>query len=508
MIMQRKKGEQLTIYDDVFPLGLGTNRFPVGASSTEKEIDRCAEIVLRALEMGVNYIDTAEWYAGGYAAEVLRRAFRQTKYPFQISTKALPRLKTADAVRKMAERHLTSMGIDRATDLLVCSVFSFDEFRKVMRPGGVYEGALRLKEEGIVDRITFSTHAPVNDIIRILKENVFAGVMISLSVLNGQIMRPVLDYAYEHGIGVAVMNPLGGGFIPKRKGQFSFLLNEQEDNIVQSALRFVKAHPAVKLVLAGPASVEQIEENIGAFTGENLEPDAHRLERVSKSLTALGHFCTGCRYCEPCPKGIPIPLLMQSRNALMFEPPQTYRRTDPELLRNIHMFRSLQSDWDYLPEIPENPCVQCGECERKCTQRLPIRDLVRDTYARMEYLSYSKKARRDRVDHLLHRKNYRKVAVWPAASPYGDLFIRFYRNEFGEPPFEFVYFNSSPSIYGRVIEGHRIFGPDDLLSVKPDCVLIASYTYKDEIAQSLEKYREQGIDIIKLHTEHDVPWFF
>ena len=48
------------VYDGVFPMGLGTNRFPLVMNAPEEEIDKAADMVVEALRMGVNYIDTAK----------------------------------------------------------------------------------------------------------------------------------------------------------------------------------------------------------------------------------------------------------------------------------------------------------------------------------------------------------------------------------------------------------------------------------------------------------------
>ncbi len=498
----------MTIYDHVFPLGLGTNRFPLSSLATEQEIEQSAEIVLQALNMGVNYIDTAMPYSNGHSSEVLRRALQRTSRPYRITTKLSSRLKTADAAQKSVESHLAALGIDHASDLMIWSIFSYAEFQEIMRPGGIYEGALQLKAQGIVDHLTFSVHASPNDMMQILKEHVFEGMMLSMSVLNATSMKPVLDYAAKEEIGVAVMNPLGGGFIPQKKEQFSFLCNDQEHSIIQAALRFVKSCPAVKIVVAGPASLQELTEDVEAFSSACSESAAQRQKRVFANLFELEEFCTGCRYCEPCPQGIPIPTLMQSRNALLFEPPAAYRCTDPDTLKNIQVFKRLNFEYSYLPETSENPCIRCGACEGRCTQKLKITEHLADIYKRMQRSSYSLEARRNRLDRLLHAKRYQKVAIWPGGTAYATFVVKSYRDFFGEPPFELVYFNSSPALYGQVIDGCQIYSPDDLAMVKPDCVLVISYTYQKEIAQALEKYDGFTFDILKLHTEHDVPWLY
>jgi len=498
----------MTIYDNVFPLGLGTNRFLVGAATVEQDLERAVEIVLRALDLGVNYIDTASTYSGGYATEVLRRALRRTDKSYRITAKVYPYVKTADATRRSVEEYLTALGICHASDFMVWSISSYAEFKSVMRPGGIYAGALKLKAEGIIEHIVCSVHAQPEDMIKILKENVFSGMMISMSALNSIVMQPVLECADEMETGIAVMNPLGGGFIPQKKDQFTFLLNECEDSIVQSALRFVKAQPAVKLVLAGPSTVKELEEDVKAFSAEDLESEEHRRNRVSAGLFTLSNFCTGCRYCEPCPKGIQIPLLMQCRNALAFEPPEAYRCTDPETLKNIQVFKRMDFEYHYLPETDENPCIECGQCERRCTQKLPVIENVADMFARIRQTRYSKKVRRDWLDQLLNQKGYQKVAIWPGGVPSGDLVVQTYQELFGNPPFEFVYFNSSLALHGKIVNGHQIYGPEDLLTIKPGCVLIVSYPYGRDIARSLEPYQDQGIDILRLYLDGDVPWLY
>ena len=498
----------MTIYDDVFPLGLGTNRLPTPTDCTEEEIGQAVDIVVQALNMGINYIDTAPSYSGGHASEVIRRALMQTKCCPRMTSKLTSRLKTECAARQAVESHMEMLGVSHISDVMVWSVFDYEEFEQLMRPGGIYDAARKMKDERICDHITVSVHAPTEDILKILKSDAFEGMMISMSALNAVIMEPVLDYAYEHGIGIAVMNPLGGGFIPQKQEQFQFLLGHSESNIVHAALRFLKAHPAIKLILAGAHSVRELKEDIEAFTEDTTEKGRDRWKRVSKHLTNMGDFCTGCHYCEPCPKGIRISFLMQAKNTRIFTPPEAYRCTDEEKLKDIQMFKRLNFDLGYIPENSENPCVHCGKCEQRCTQHLPIIDSIAKIYQKMEECGYSQEARRRRLDELLNGKDYKKVAIWPAGAAYAEFIVKTYLDYFGQPPFEFVYFNSSPALYGKTINGYQIHAPKELADINPDCVLIVSFTYGEEIYQDLIEKHRVKIDIAKLHQAGDVPWVY
>ena len=177
----------------------------------------------------------------------------------------------------------------------------------------------------------FFTHAPPEDIIKIIESGTFKGATISCSLLNAADMQPLLDAAQRHHLGVGVMNPLGGEVIARNADYFSFARNADNQSTVHAALRFSKAHPAVKIVLGGVHSIAEFDDSIRALTGEDSEPNPARPKRVLQGVANLKGFCTRCKYCEGCPKGIQTPLIMQARNALLYDPVAANNRSDEEL---------------------------------------------------------------------------------------------------------------------------------------------------------------------------------
>ena len=67
----------MTIFDDIFPLGIGTNRFLIKDKQDEEGLENAALLVANALNAGASYIDVAASYSRGFAAEVCRRAFKR-----------------------------------------------------------------------------------------------------------------------------------------------------------------------------------------------------------------------------------------------------------------------------------------------------------------------------------------------------------------------------------------------------------------------------------------------
>lgn len=500
----------MSVFSGFFPLGLGTSRLPVSGPNDAEGLEQSVEIVLRALELGVNYVDVGHNYSAGMAPRVLKEAFRRTKRPFSTMVKVqYGEDRTADDALRRAELHLTAMGLERARFFTCWSIWSWEDFQRIMEPGGIYEGAVKLKAEGVVEHICASLHAPPADMIRMIESGAFEGVTVSYSLLNAAQMRPVLDAAKARNVGVAVMNPLGGGLIAQNRAVFSFACCEPDGgDAVHAALRFAKAHPAVDIVLGGVSSTEELEDSAALFSAPDAEPPEARMERALSSLSGIQGFCTGCKYCAGCPKGIPTYALMKARNALLFDPAASYNRQGPEeLLYDLQIFRKLYYEAGWLPASGENPCVRCGKCERACTQKLDVIEGVSEIYRRAEQAGYTEAAHKARLEELLVGKGCRKVGLYPSGG-FSRLVIRLYREFFGEPAFEWVLFNSDEKTWGRTDEGHVIHAPQEIGELCPDMILVCTYRFEEEIARSLRPYAEQGILIEKLHRKGEVPWVF
>jgi len=496
------------VFKKQFPLGLGTTRFPVNGPKDIAGFEQSVQIVLRALEAGIDYIDIGHTYSDGMSLKVLREAFSRTQRPFSVTAKVqYTEDWTSDDARRRVETYLNAMGLEKAQYFTCWSIRSYHEFEQIMAKGGVYEGALKLKDEGIIDHICCSLHTPLSDMARIIESGAFEGATVSYSLLNAAQMQPVLDAALCKGVGVAVMNPLGGGLIPENPSNFSFACGEgDQGNTVHAALRFVKAHPAVDIVLSGAGSVEELEDSLSVFRQGDPEEPRTRMDRVLGRASSLEGYCTGCKYCAGCPQGIPTYALMQARNALLFSVTPSYNRQGPEeLLYDLQIFHSLWYDHDWHPDSDENPCVRCGRCEQACTQKLKIMDGVADMYRRAGQAGYTKQAHTERLRELLEGKGYQRVGLYPN-NTVSNMIMELCGEISGKPAFEWLLFNSNPEMWGRQWNGFTVHAPAEISELRPDMILVCSYRFEQEIAEELKSYEQKGIRIEKLHRERDVPW--
>ena len=82
--------------------------------------------------------------------------------------------------------------------------------------------------------------------------------------------------------------------------------------------------------------------------------------------------CTGCGYCQPCPRGVDIPTCFAAYNA-------SFSDGLASGMREYMMCTTLR-------KVRSNAglCVKCGKCEQHCPQHIPIRDMLDKVKRRME----------------------------------------------------------------------------------------------------------------------------
>jgi len=349
-------------------LGLGGMRF-------DPEDEQLAiNTVCRAVELGVNYFDTAPGYCNDYSEIFIGKAIasfpKEKQKEIYVSTKStIIADPTSDDVRKRIDSQLKKLKRDKIDFYNMWNIFDIDQFKRIMAPGGPYEGALKAKEEGLVDHICCSTHASGKDIVTMVKADVFEGYTMGYNILNHKYRKEGLKAIAAAGRAVITMNPLGGGMLTKDERRLSVLKDDESGSFISAALRFNLSHPEITVVLSGMKNIKEVEANVK--TVESVEgPDPQAIERLIKKFESLGEaFCTGCLYClEHCPEKIQINLYVEMWDRVRMKLPE-----DAERVYKIY----LNDEDRWLKGKRASDCIECGECEKHCTQRLPIRDYMK-----------------------------------------------------------------------------------------------------------------------------------
>lgn len=492
-------------FDDIFPIGLGCGRFPFPAPETYPvDFEAAVDLVLYAMERGVNYFDVGRDYSANKGFSVLKEAFRRTDKPFHVTVKvkSYDEHNTAGDYYKEALFVLNEMGLEKASHFLLWTLMDSRQFHRAIQKNSLYDTALRLKEEGRIEHIGTSVHMRPDDIIEVIDSGLFEFVLISCNLTNFLNMRRVLDRAWEKGVDILIMNPLYGGLIPENQELFEYAKIWKEETVVQAAVRALLSHPAVKCVLAGASSRRQLDEYLSAVTDPafNGQNKAERLQAVAENAAGSGSFCSYCRYCIDCPEKIPVAEIMNARNFLRKE--QDSRDFPTHLF-----FRTLGERFHVVLESSENPCVKCGQCERKCTQHLPIIRSVDESYQLAGKVCYDMQSRKERFDELLHGKGYRKVGFWPASAGTMKI-LGIYQSLFGGFPFEVCLFDSNTAFHGKEKFGYTVHAKEDAAKLGVDCILITSFGYGGRIYEQIRDLEETGINVKMLYRESDADWWW
>jgi predicted aldo/keto reductase-like oxidoreductase len=372
-----RTGEMVSI------LGFGCMRLPVVDGRQECiDVPRATEMVRYAIDHGVNYIDTAYPYhntyhravpdapgmsepfvahalAGGYREKVLLA----TKLPGWLVERR------ADMDRFLATQ-LQQLQTERI-DCYLLHGLNADGWRELSRLG-VLEFLDAAKKDGRIRYAGFSFHdglsafAPIVDAY----DWDFCQIQYNFMDVDFQAGAAGLEYAADKGMGVVIMEPLKGGRLagrPPAAVQTLWDTAPVRRAPVEWALRFVWDHPGVSLLLSGMSTIEQVIANVGsAAEGEarSLQPaELELIARVREAYRALPAVdCTGCRYCQPCPQGIDIPLVLSwLNNAILFDALETERT-------------NYGIEVDIARTAPASECIGCGQCEEACPQGLHVID--------------------------------------------------------------------------------------------------------------------------------------
>lgn len=347
----------------VSAIGFGGMRFTIG---DDGNIERNAELVRYAFDKGITYFDTAPGYCNDYSEKIYGAAFSTMKRDsFVVSTKCgLWNASDADEARARLEKSLQTMGLDYVDIYNIWSVKGMDDFNEYMKKGGIYEGMVKAKEEGLIRHLCITTHANSKDIAYFAESGLFDGVTLGYNAVNFAYRQGGVDACIEKKLGVVTMNPLGGGIIPQNPDYFSFIRRDMEDSIVVAALKFIVSQPGITVALVGFNNEREVDESLLATQNLYEMSDQYFSEHSKNLKENLNALCTTCGYCDECPSGVPIPKLMDSYNHYILSG------------NKQSIAGRAKGHWGMGVESAAD-CISCGHCETLCTQKLPIMERLK-----------------------------------------------------------------------------------------------------------------------------------
>ncbi len=351
-------------------LGFGGMRFD------PKDEERAIRTVHRAVELGINYFDTAPGYCEDKSETFIGKALAQLpkekKQSVYVSTKSHYMSEpAADDVRRRIDSQLKTLRLETIPFYSMWCIMDMKQFKTIMEPGGPYDGAVKAKDEGLIDHICMTAHASGEDIAEMVKACVFEGFTLGYNIMNHTFRKKGLKTAAAARLGVVTMNPLGGGMLTQDERMLSVLKDNESDSFIAAALRFNFSHPEITVVLSGMNKESEVEANVK--TAESVDrPDSVITEKLLQRFESLSEtFCTTCGYClEHCPEKIQISVYAPLWDRV--------RMKQPGEVQRVYHKVYLRDDKRWLKGKRASDCTQCGECEEYCTQKLPIREYMKN----------------------------------------------------------------------------------------------------------------------------------
>ena len=369
--------------NQISALGFGCMRFPrkggrIDMQETEREI-------LRAIESGVNYFDTAYIYPGSEAVlgEILSKNGLRDKV--NIATK-LPHylIRSRDGLDKYFDEHLARLRTDHVDYYLMHMMNDIGTWEK-LKAMGIVEWLEQKKASGAIRQIGFSYHGNSDMFCKVVDayDWDFAQIQYNYMDEHSQAGRKGLNYAHSKGLAVIIMEPLRGGKLVKNlPAEAQKLFAATPYTPAQWGLRWLWDQAEVTCVLSGMNSMEMLTDNINtactAQVGQLTAQDRAMLSSVLDSIRSkMKVGCTGCGYCTPCPKGVDIPGVFAAYNTLGTE---GVIRAKRDYLMNTAMRKTNSA---------ASNCIGCGKCEQHCPQSIPIRTELKNAARELEGPAYA-----------------------------------------------------------------------------------------------------------------------
>ncbi len=328
--------------------GLEVVRMGLGGIPIQRVDEETAiATVVRAVEAGVDFIDTARAYTTSEAR--IGKALAQVDKPVVLASKSPAR--SAEGIYADIKKSLADLRRSYI-DLYQCHfVKDEQDYEAILAPGGALEGLERARREGLIGHVGITSHS-LDLMDRILDDELFEAIMVCFSFLEPVAADAIIPKALAREVGVVAMKSFSGGAIENPT----------------LALTFVLQQPGV-VIIPGVETPALFDANWRIFQSAPQLNDQDRAAIDEIHRNQDRRFCRRCDYCQPCSEEISIQTLMGL--------PMALKRFGPAF---------LDKDWVRNAIDKARHCSRCEECLPRCPYHLPIPDLIEENLAWLDNL--------------------------------------------------------------------------------------------------------------------------
>ena len=351
--------------------------FSLGAMRYLESAENAHKTILRALEVGINHIETAQGYGKSeeFIGKAMRNGLSKQRDRFYLTTKISP-TKDADSMRRQIEQSLKKLNVDYIDNFDIHGINLREHLDLVKNPNGCMKAVREAIDQKIIRHVGFSTHAPLDVILDIIRTDLFESINLHYYYFN-QRNAPAVQLAHEKDMGVFIISP-------SDKGGLLYSPSEELKSVCYpfTALymcdRFLLSDPRVHTLSLGAANPAEVDSHQDAWNHDELlsELEIGILDRMNQRYMLLeADRCSQCYKCLPCPEEINIPEVLRLRNlAISFDMVEFGK----------YRYKMFENAGHWFPGSKAIRCTDCGDCLPRCPENLDIPKLLRDTHDRLQ----------------------------------------------------------------------------------------------------------------------------
>ena len=236
--------------------------------------EQAVRIVRRALDLGVNVIDTARTY--GESERIIGQALDGRRESVVLMTKIdhiNPDQTGSGLISAIDESLRTSLQLLRTDVIDVCQMHS--PTTELIRRGEIVTVLERFRTEGRI-RFVGTTVYSHDEALAALDDPRIDVIQIAYSLLDASMDHQVIPLAAQRGVGVVARSVLHRGVLTSKgasgsdqerrlhevASSFGFLFDDETTSLPHAAMRFVLSNDQVSCALVGMDSLEQVEQNL------------------------------------------------------------------------------------------------------------------------------------------------------------------------------------------------------------------------------------------------------
>ncbi len=270
---------------------IGGNDFGNSYGSTDDR--NSVQAVLKAVDMGCNFFDTADVYGHGRSESILGYALKDVREKVCIATKVGGDFYHGPTKMNFSSEYIT-FALEESLKRLQTDYIDLYQLHNpilaMIHEGSIFEVMEGLKKQGKIRLYGVSIHDPQEG-IEVLRLGKLDTIQVVYNIFYQEPAKELFPLATEKNIGIIVREPLANGFLVAKYRKESIFeegdirhywrremiearveaanalknfLAHNGRTLAQASLKFVLAEPAVSVTIPGAKTATQVEENLGA----------------------------------------------------------------------------------------------------------------------------------------------------------------------------------------------------------------------------------------------------